>query len=187
MSLESIAKKLENHRLTNELIDRIKRDERLTLIGSSLTAKVLITTSLAKKCSKILLVIVPTLEEATRWFPLLKDCGWSKTCLYPTTEVSPYDSIRINSEIEWGQLQVLSDIMEINNDENISIITTERALQPHLPPVDYFKSKCIKLNIGDELDLYDLTFKLSGCGYVNTNNIDQEGTWSRYSRYLSSK
>ena len=153
MSLESIAKYLENHQLTNELIDRTKRQERLILTGACRTAKALITTSLAKKESKTLLVIVPTLEEATRWYPLVKECGWSKTCLYPTSEVSPYDSIKVTSEIIWGQLQVLSDILELKDEENIAIIATERSLQPHLPPIEYLKSKCIKLNIGQEINL----------------------------------
>ena len=179
MSLESIAKALENHQLTNELIGRTYREERLILTGASRTAKTLITTSLAKNQSKILLVIVPTLEESTRWFPIVKDCGWSKTCLYPTSEVSPYDSIQVTSEIIWGQLQVLSDILELKDDENIAIIATERALQPHLPPIEYLKSKCIKLNVGKEINLSDLSLKLTECGYVKSKNIDQEGTWTR--------
>ena len=179
MSLESIAKKLKNHPLTIEIFERTNRNERLILTGASRTAKALITTSLAKKESKKLLVIVPTLEDATRWFPLVKDCGWTKTCLYPTTEVSPYDSIKITSEIVWGQLQVLSDILEIQDHESIAIIATERSLQPHLPPIEYLKSKCIKLMVGDEIDLNELSRKLTECGYKKNNNIDQEGTWSR--------
>ena len=179
MSLESIANYLENHQLTNEIFGRLNREERLILTGASRTAKALITTSLAKKESKSLLVIVPTLEDATRWYPLVKDCGWTKTCLYPTSEVSPYDCVRISSEIIWGQLQVLSDILELKDDENIAIIATERSLQPHLPPFHYLKSKCIKLNIGDEINLGTLAFELSECGYVKSNSIDQEGTWTR--------
>ncbi len=179
MSLESITKYLENHQLTNELIGRTNREERLILTGASRTAKALITTSLAKKVSKTLLVIVPTLEDATRWFPLVKDCGWTKTCLYPTSEVSPYDSIKVTSEIIWGQLQVISDIFEIKNNENIAIIATERSLQPHLPPFEYLKSKCIKLNVGDEINLSQLSLRLSECGYLKSSNIDHEGTWTR--------
>ncbi len=179
MSLESIAKYLENHQLTNELVGRTDRDERLILTGASLTAKALISTSLAKKVSKTLLVIVPTLEDATRWFPLVKDCGWSKTCLYPTSEVSPYDSTQVTSEIIWGQLQVLSDILELKDKENIAIIATERSLQPHLPPFEYLKSKCIKLNVGDEINLSKLSLRLTDCGYIKSSNIDQEGTWTR--------
>ena len=179
MSLESIAKHLENHQLTKELMGRTNRDERLILTGASRTVKALITTSLAKKHSKTLLVIVPTLEDATRWFPLIKDCGWDKTCLYPTSEISPYDSIPITSEIIWGQLQVLSDILELKENENIAIIATERSLQPHLPPLEYFKSKCIKLKIGDQIDLNKLSKSLTNCGYIKSNNIDQEGTWTR--------
>ena len=153
MSLESIAKRLEDHPLTNELIERTNRNERLILTGASRTAKALITTSLATKESRKLLVIVPTLEDATRWYPLVKDCGWTKTCLYPTSEVSPYDSAPISSEIVWGQLQVLSDILELKDSETIAIIATERSLQPHLPPADYLKSKCIKLKVGDLIDI----------------------------------
>ena len=179
MSLESIAKYLENHQLTNELIERTNRKDRLILTGASRTAKALITSSLAKKESKKLLVIVPTLEEANRWFPLVKDCGWSQTCLYPTTEVSPYDPMEVTSEIIWGQLQVISDIFELKNEENIAIIATERSLQPHLPPLEYLKSKCIKLNVGDEINLSELSIRLSKCGYNKSNNIDQEGTWTR--------
>lgn len=179
MSLESIAKYLEKHHLTNELIERTNREERLILTGASRTAKALITTSLAKKESNRLLVIVPTLEEATRWYPLVKDCGWTKTCLYPTSEVSPYDSTHVTSEIIWGQLQVLSDILELKDDENIAIIATERSLQPHLPPFEYLKAKCIKLSVGDEINLGSLSIKLSECGYIKSNNIDQEGTWTR--------
>ncbi len=179
MSLESIARKLEDHPLTKELIERSNRHERLVLRGTSRTAKALISTSLARNVSNILLVIVPTMEDATRWYPIVNDCGWKKTCLYPTSEVSPYDSIQVTSEIIWGQLQVLSDILELQSDEQIAIIATERSLQPHLPPAEYLKSKCIKLKVGDEIDLADLSIKLSKCGYKKNNHIDQEGTWSR--------
>ena len=179
MSLESIVNFLENHQLTNELLTRTKRKNRLILTGASLTAKALITTSLARKDSKIFLVIVPTLEDATRWYPIVKDCGWTKTCLYPTSEVSPYDSTQVTSEIIWGQLQVISDIMELKDDENIAIIATERSLQPHLPPFEYLKSKCIKLNLSDEININELSHKLSECGYIKSTSVDQEGTWTR--------
>tara|TARA_Y100001968_G_scaffold324_1_gene249 strand:- start:472 stop:3975 length:3504 start_codon:yes stop_codon:yes gene_type:complete len=179
VSFESIVKKLEDHPLTNELLERSNRKERLILTGNSRTAKALITSSLAKKESKKLLVIVPTLEDATRWYPLIKDCGWTKTCLYPTSEVSPYDSTPVTSEIIWGQLQVLSDLLELKDDENIAIIATERSLQPHLPPVEFLKSRCIKLKVGDEIDLSNITIKLSESGYIKSNNVDQEGTWAR--------
>ncbi len=179
MSLESIVERLVNHPLTNDLVERTNRKERLILTGASKTAKALITTSIARNLSNKLLLIVPTLEEAMRWLPLVKDCGWSKTCLYPTSEVSPYDSVEITSEIIWGQLQVLSEILDLKDEENIAIIATERSLQPHLPPIEYLKSMCIKLKVGDVINLKELSLRLSECGYTKTNNIDQEGTWSR--------
>ncbi len=179
MSLESIAKRLQDHPLTNEVLERSSRKQRLTLFDTCPTTKALLATSLAKKVSNKLLVIVPTLEDATRWFPLVKECGWTKTCLYPNSEVSPYDSIEISSEIQWGQLQVLSDLFDLNDNESIAIIATERSLQPHLPPIEFLKSKCIKLKVGDEIKLNELSNNLIKSGYIKTNKIDQEGTWSR--------
>merc|ERR1712138_269266 len=38
---------------------------------------------------------------------------------------------------------------------------------------------CIKLKIGDEINLSKLSTRLSESGYIKTNNIDQEGTWTR--------
>ena len=179
MSLDSIAKKLEDHVLTNELLERTYRKDRLILSGASRSVKALITTSIAKKASNKLLVIVPTLEDATRWYQIIKDCGWTKTCLYPTSEVSPYEGIEITSEIVWGQLQVLSDIIEIKNNENIAIIATERSLQPHLPPLELFKSKCIKIQVGQMVNINELAIMLTESGYTKNTNVDQEGTWTR--------
>ena len=45
----------------------------------------------------------------------------------------------------------MRDIIELQNNENIAIISTERYLQPHLPNFENLKSKCIKLKVGDEI------------------------------------
>ena len=38
--------------------------------------------------------------------------GWPTTQLYPTSEGSPYEAFDPTSEITWGQLQVLSDLVD---------------------------------------------------------------------------
>lgn len=56
----------------------------------------------------------------------------------------------------------------------------QKDLYNHIcPPFEHLREKCIKLNVGDEINLSDLSLKLSESGYIKSNNIDQEGTWTR--------
>ncbi len=179
MPLSSIIKHLENHRLTGELIKRCDRENRLRINEGSKTAKALISTAIARKEKRPLLVIVPTIEEATRWLSLLEIMGWQNPLIYPSSESSPYDSDDPTSEIVWGQLQVLSELISEDNISNKAIVATERALQPHLPHINYLKTQCIDLRQGIEINLESITKELAQLGYIRTGSVDQEGTWSR--------
>ena len=79
--------------------------------------------------------------------------GWSQASLYPTSEGSPYEPFDPTSEIIWGQLQVLSDLLGDPDATGWAIVATERCLQPHLPPLDVLKTKTRTLRKGDEVDL----------------------------------
>ena len=157
MSLESVISTLANSSLTEQLINRCNREERLTIKAESLTGKVLISSSLAKKAESPLLVIVPTIEDGNRWLSILDLLGWKKTLLYPHSEVSPFESTPIASEIIWGQLAVLSELISNAKRDSIAIVCTERALHIHLPPPLSLKEKCISIKKGDELDLTELS------------------------------
>ena len=111
MSLESVISTIANSSLTEQLINRSTREDRLTINAESLTGKVLISSSLAKKAERPLLVIVPTIEDGNRWLSILDLLGWGKTFLYPNGEVSPFESTPTASEIVWGQLAVLSELI----------------------------------------------------------------------------
>jgi transcription-repair coupling factor (superfamily II helicase) len=135
----------------------------------------LVTSALAQRAEAPLLVIVPTLEEAGRWAALLDLMGWS-CLLYPTSEGSPYEPMDPTSEITWGQLQVLSELLQPGGK---AVVATERALQPHLPPKEVFAQRCRLLRQGERLSLEDLSRTLTLLGYERVSAIEQEGTWSR--------
>jgi transcription-repair coupling factor (superfamily II helicase) len=124
-----------------------------------------------------LLVVVPTLEEAGRWAALLELMGWSSCHLYPTSEGSPYEPFDPTSEITWGQLQVLGELLD--GGERFAIVATERALQPHLPPPEALRSRCLSLRKGDTVNLEELGDTLARLGYERVPTIEQEGSWSR--------
>ena len=179
MSLRSLVTQLRNAALTGELIERSDRDKRLLLRGASRPCRALVASAIAQRMESPLLVVVPTLEEAGRWTALLDLMGWTRVSLYPTSEGSPYEPFDPTSEIVWGQLQVLSDLLTGKSVSRQAIVATERCLQPHLPPPAALESTCRTLTRGDSIELEELGEKLAQLGYERVSTIDQEGTWSR--------
>ena len=186
MPLSALVRQLQRVPLTGEVHARIARSDRLRLSGAGRAARALVSSALAAAADAPLLVIVPTLEEAGRWAALLELMGWTSCQLYPTSEGSPYEPFDPTSEITWGQLQVLSELLDqsgpgmaTNGTRRLAITATERALQPHLPPPAALKAQCLSLRKGDTVNLEELATTLSQLGYERVPTIEQEGSWSR--------
>jgi len=189
MPLTALVRQLQQVPLTAEVAARLRRSERLRLGGAGRPGRALIASALAGQegsgsgQTSPLLVIVPTLEEAGRWAALLELMGWSTTHLYPTSEGSPYEPFDPTSEITWGQLQVLADLVGERPAGAAAwrpaIVATERALQPHLPPPQVLAERCLSLAKGDSVDLDQLGETLTRLGYERVPTIEQEGSWSR--------
>jgi transcription-repair coupling factor (superfamily II helicase) len=104
--------------------------------------------------------------------------GWKQVFFYPTSEASPYEPFNAESEMIWGQMQALSTISQ-NNSQDIAIVATEKALQPHLPPPEIFQSYCLKLTLGMTLETKELDLQLARLGYEKVPLVETEGQWSR--------
>jgi len=181
MPLTALVRQLQQVPLTAEVDARMGRSERLRLGGGGRAARALISSALARARQAPLLVVVPTLEEAGRWAALLELMGWTSCQLYPTSEASPYEAFDPTSEITWGQLQVLSELLDCGDGSgaSLAIVATERALQPHLPPPSALQAQCLSLRKGDSFDLEQLGETLTRLGYERVTSIEQEGSWSR--------
>jgi len=179
MPLTPLVRQLQQVPLTGEVLARLDRPERLRLSGAGRGARALISSALAGGGAVPLLVLVPTLEEAGRWASLLELMGWRSCQLYPTSEGSPYEPFDPTDEITWGQLQVLSELLDDGGRGALAIVATERALQPHLPPPAALRAQCLSLRKGDSLDLDQLGETLTRLGYERVSSIEQEGSWSR--------
>jgi deoxycytidine triphosphate deaminase len=152
MPLSPLVRQLQQVPLTREVLARSERPERLRLGGAGRAGRALITSALARVAEAPLLVVVPTLEEAGRMAALLELMGWQSCQLYPTSEGSPYEPFDPTSEITWGQLQVLADLLDPEaGGKRLAIVATERALQPHLPPPDVLAGRCLTLRRGELL------------------------------------
>ena len=175
MPLSALVQQLKEAPLTAEVLERARRSDRLLIRGGGRGARSLVTSALARRAGGPLLVIVPTLEEAGRWASLLEIMGWSSQ-LYPTSEGSPYEPFDPTTEIIWGQMQVLSELLQ---GTPLAVVATERALQPHLPPREVLAARCCTLRKGEAVSLETLALTLTRLGYERVTAIEQEGTWSR--------
>lgn len=201
MAFSSIVRALERSPLTHELVSKLNRQQELLLSGVPRLPKGLVASALAKNQGRNLFVVCATLEEAGRWTAQLEAMGWQTIHFYPTSEASPYEPFDPETEMTWGQMQVLADLVssefsimssELNsesttqnsklkthNSSPVAIVATQGALQPHLPPPASFNRFCLNIRRGMEFDLDSFGEKLATLGYERVPLVETEGQWSR--------
>ncbi|MEH2235677.1 transcription-repair coupling factor [Nostoc sp.] len=196
MSFSSIVRALARSPLTTEFISKLNRQQELRLNGISRLPKGLVASALARATGKDLFVVCATLEEAGRVYAQLEAMGWETVHFYPTSEASPYEPFDPETEMSWGQMQVLADLSmghralgmghgEEKQNPNpsqlpkMAIVATQGALQPHLPPPEAFGQFCLTLKRGMELDLNAFSEKITILGYERVPLVETEGQWSR--------
>lgn len=190
MAFSSITRAIARTALGKELVTKLAQQQVLQLSGVPRLPKGLVASALAQSQQRPLLAIAATLEEAGRWAAQLEAMGWATVAFYPTSESSPYDAFNPESELIWGQLQVLSDLINGKAQADhlppgskhlgaMAIVATERALQPHLPPVEIFRPYCLEINQGMDLNLKELALSLAKLGYEKVATVETEGQWSQ--------
>jgi transcription-repair coupling factor (superfamily II helicase) len=198
MAFSSIVRALGRSPLTTELLSKLNRQQELLLSGIPRLPKGLVASALAQTEGRNLFVVCATLEEAGRWTTQLETMGWQTVHFYPTSEASPYEPFDPETEMTWGQMQVLADLVtcdssvvisqeslangkgqKTKNKGQIAIVATVAALQPHLPPVEAFQPFCLTLRRGMEFDLDTFSERITRLGYERVPLVETEGQWSR--------
>ncbi len=186
MAFSSIVRALGRSPLTTELLSKLKTQTQLQLNGIPRLPKGLVASALANSSERNLFVVCATLEEAGRWTTQLEAMGWKTIHFYPTSEASPYEPFDPETEMTWGQMQVLADLIKLtpqpeksDNSDSVAVIATQAALQPHLPPPEAFKPFCLNIAKGMEFNLGTFAKKMAALGYERVPLVEMEGTWSR--------
>ena len=125
MSFSSIVRALARSPLTTEFISKLNRQQELRLNGISRLPKGLVASALAQAQGKDLFVVCATLEEAGRVYAQLEAMGWQTVHFYPTSEASPYEPFDPETEMSWGQMQVLADLVKSQESLVISHLSLE--------------------------------------------------------------
>ncbi len=185
MAFSSIIRALGRSPLTTELLSKLDQQRYLQLNGIPRLPKGLVASALAQAQGQNLFVVCATLEEVSRCCAQLEAMGWQTVHFYPTSEASPYEPFDPESEMTWGQMQVLADLVKAeatgspHSSAKMAVVATERALQLHLPPPEAFKPFCITLERGQSWDLNAFSKKVATLGYERVPLVEMEGQWSR--------
>lgn len=179
MVFSSVIRTLEKSTLTAELLEKLQQRRSLQLTGIARLPKGLVASSLARSRENNLFVVCATLEEAGRWAAQLETMGWKDVFFYPTSEASPYEPFNPESEMIWGQMQVLSAIADRAPSSHFALVATERSLQPYLPPPEIFSQYCLNLQVGMSQEAKTLDRELARLGYERVALVETEGQWSR--------
>jgi transcription-repair coupling factor (superfamily II helicase) len=187
MAFSSIVRALGRSPLTTELIAKLNRQGDLSLNGFPRLPKGLVASALAKAEGNNLCVVCATLEEAGRWTAQLEAMGWGAVNFYPTSETSPYEAFDPETEMTWGQMQVLADLVadgEKDGKKQIAVVATVGALQQHLPPPEALQPFCLTMQKGMEftpnaLTIDEFSDRITKLGYVRVALVESEGQWSR--------
>ncbi|WP_017294154.1 transcription-repair coupling factor [Geminocystis herdmanii] len=178
--LNSVIRSISKSPLTSELIQKLNHSQKLNLQGVARLPKGLVTASISQSEQKNLLVICATLEESARWMANIEVMGYKQVFFYPTTEASPYEPFNSESEMIWGQMQTLSSLIAQDvTSSPLAVVTTEKALQPHLPPPCIFADYCLNLSKGMTLESKNIDLTLTRMGYDRVNLVEIEGQWSK--------
>jgi transcription-repair coupling factor (superfamily II helicase) len=178
MAFSALIRTLERSQLALEFSTKLQQQGSLHLSGLPRLPKGLVSSALAKLAGQSLAVVTATIEEAGRWAAQLEAMNWGGVLFYPTSEASLYGDNSYESELIWGQMQTLASLPRVGEQPRV-IVTTERALQFHLPAPEVFNSYCLAIKVGQPGDLTSLATQLTTLGYDRVPLVEAEGQWSQ--------
>ena len=95
---------------------------------------------------------------------------------FPVREVVFYNIDAISGDLRWARLKVIKEILQ-NRDKKI-VITSIDALTSLYTPREYYFNYSMNISQGSELDLKDLSKKLTECGYERVESVEGKGEFS---------
>lgn len=99
----------------------------------------------------------------------------SEVYYFPTKEVVFYNIDAVSGDLRWARLKVIKEILNCNKK---IIVTSIEAFACIYTPIELYRSHSFALNLGDELDLRDLSKTLTECGYERLDMVEGKGEFS---------
>ena len=152
-------------------------EERLEVTGASVEARALLLAALQETTRRRIAVVMPgeaataDFETALRLFHRDPQC----VSIYPSPSLSPYQDVGPSLGVVREEVRALG--MLIDHSADILIIPA-RALFQRLPDADSFRSRVIRLEQGEDIDVHALLTRLVDNGFVRTDLVGEAGEFA---------
>ena len=130
----------------------------------------LLTATAIKENNEKYLLITSNLYKSQKIYSLLSSLlPKSKICLFPSDELVRAENISKSKEMAANRIYALNEIISGHADV---VICNLASLVRFLPTIDIFKSHCLKVKVGQELNLQEIKKTLVQAGYTKVNKVD---------------
>lgn len=125
-----------------------------------------------------IILCCPNEEAAVEAYGQLISYENSNNILYfPSFDTSPYDRISPNSTVLFNRANILSKLVS-EAEANKIIVTNICNLLHYVPPTEIFKDSVMKLRIGDQIDLEQITNFLVCNGFTRVISAIDNGEFA---------
>jgi len=177
MALTDILKLAETLKSFQKIKDLLASDEKKALVSGLVgSGKSLLLAYLKKEFTSPLLVITSNPEESWKIYEdLICFLGEERVRLFPGWEILPYELKVPHSEVIGRRLESLYDLVM---GKGPVVVTTIRAcLEKTIHPQE-LKEKSIRLKVGEDADIEQLTQRLCDLGFKRFPQVEEIGSFS---------
>jgi len=128
-------------------------------------------TNMSKKLDKNIVVVTPTLFEATKLVNLLNNYN-SNTLLFPVDDFSTSASIAISPELKITRLETINALLSRNT---YIVVTHLNSFLRYLPSPEKYSDSIVKISKGQKIDRDELNRSLLDIGYTRETIVTRTG------------
>lgn len=121
-----------------------------------------------------LVVIVENENRVNELYEELKNI-LDNVVVYPNYDIRFHNINSLESNLENKRIEVVNRLVK---KEKLLIITTAAAISKKISTPKFFKSHCIQIGIDDNIDMADLTEKLTKMHYDRVDFVESKGQFS---------
>lgn len=156
--------------------ESLNAKEKPMIVGLPESAKALTAADLYMNGGSSLLILVAGQENVKPWVQNLSALlPQEKVLAFPSLALLPFDVAAHNAELVTARLEVLSALAK---GEKILAVAPVEAICRRLAPKQIFQKAHFSLRVGAEIQISELSAKLSNMGYLREKMVDVSGTFA---------
>ncbi|MFP4016824.1 MAG: CarD family transcriptional regulator, partial [Halanaerobiales bacterium] len=171
-------KLLLNYKSTEKILTDIRTSGQATVAGLDDSRLIYFIGNISGEIDNYILLIAHDNYHMMKYYEdLVRLIDEDHVLVYPELEILPHEQIVADMHELGERLSVLEQIVFKPNASKIVLVTID-TLMKKMMPVDKFLEHSLSIEIGNEVDLKEISRKLSVLGYERVNMVEDQGQYS---------